>query len=139
MPELTPGALSEAVIGHITGEGVANVNRALEVLANTVERQAKINASNGSHKKGDPTPATPGHGPAVVTGNLRRSITHETAYEGVDLVKRIGVARTAEYGRYLETGLRNGSTFPFLQPAFRFVVDTVAPGVWAAYMRFTRR
>ena len=67
-----------------------------------VESQAKLNAS------GRP-------GPRVRTGRLRSSITHEVTTDGQGLVARVGT--NVEYGYYLETGLRNGRTYPFLVPA----------------------
>ena len=56
-----------------------------------------------------------GRGPRVRTGRLRSSITYEIVTEGVGLVGRYGTA--VPYGYWLETGLRNGVTYPFLRPA----------------------
>lgn len=71
---------------------------------------AKINAT-GAPVAGAKNPA--GRGPRVRTGRLRSSITHEIV--SPPLVGRYGTA--VPYGFYLETGLVNGATYPFLVPA----------------------
>jgi phage gpG-like protein len=80
------------------GEIARDLNR----RAFNVENQAKVNAS------GRP-------GPRVRTGRLRSSITHEVLVDEKGLVARVGT--NVEYGYYLETGLRNGVTYKFLEPA----------------------
>jgi hypothetical protein len=136
--ELEPGVFA-MLMGRIDIAGVRNAGKALTAVAYVIEKQAKINASTGSHRYGTPTPAWPGTGPAVVSGNLRRSITHtRVARVATGWEILIGTAggfyppypyrsrsggppkRTAssKYGLYLEkTGLRNGVTYPFLKPA----------------------
>ena len=78
------------------------IGRDLSRRAINVESQAKVNAS------GRP-------GPRVDTGRLRSSITHEVVVDANGLVARIGT--NVEYARPLETGLRNGARYPFLEPA----------------------
>jgi hypothetical protein len=56
-----------------------------------------------------------GRGPRVRTGRLRSSLTYEITHEGVGLIGRYGT--NVPYGFWLETGLRDGSTYPFLRPA----------------------
>lgn len=56
-----------------------------------------------------------GRGPRVRSGRLRSSIAYEITETPVGLIGRYGT--NVEYGRYLETGLRNGATYPFLRPA----------------------
>jgi hypothetical protein len=56
-----------------------------------------------------------GRGPRVRTGRLRSSLTYEITHDGVGLVGRYGT--NVFYGFFLETGLKNGRTFPFLRPA----------------------
>lgn len=115
---------------------------ALTELALVVEKQAKINASSGAHKYGTKTPARPGTGPAVISGTLRRAITHTpvtfTGGEfscfvgmGVGFYPKYGglTSRTPanKYAMYLEkTGLRNGARYPFLIPAFKFAMGVPA-------------
>lgn len=151
--QVKPGVF-EAVFAAIGEQAKSKGRLALEPLALAIERQAKINASAGSHKYGTPTPASPGSGPAVISGNLRRSITHSpitqiapghwqtkvgTAvgfYPGYGGTKRTPANK---YGFYLEHGLRNGAKYPFLVPAFRHVTTVGArviygraygPGTW---------
>ena len=73
---------------------------------------AKVYAS------GAPTPLAnnrEGRGPRVRTGRLRSSIAYEIVTEAQGLVGRYGT--NVFYGFWLETGLRDGSTYPFLVPA----------------------
>lgn len=60
-----------------------------------------------------------GRGPRVRTGRLRSSIAHEVEATPTGLVGRYG--SNVPYAYYLETGLRNGSTYPFLLPALSAV------------------
>lgn len=71
---------------------------------------AKINAT-GAPVSGANNPQ--GRGPNVVSGRLRSSVTHELV--GPPLVGRYGT--NVPYGYWLETGLVNGATYPFLVPA----------------------
>lgn len=67
---------------------------------------------------GAPTPLATnreGRGPRVRTGRLRSSIAYEITSESVGLIGRYGT--NVFYGFWLETGLRNGVTYPFLRPA----------------------
>ena len=72
---MKPGAFT-AVFEALAWQGETKGPRALTMLAGVIEKQAKINASAGAHRYGTPTPARPGTGPAVISGNLRRSLTH---------------------------------------------------------------
>lgn len=141
--ELNPGTL-RAVFARVEGELIARGRMALEPLALVIERQAKINAANGSHRYGTPSPASPGLGPAIISGTLRRSITHSpitmvgAGWEtkvgmGTGFFPPYGSRRTpsSKYAMYLETGLRNGARYPFLEPAFRFAIRTAAPIIFS--------
>lgn len=144
MAELRPGTFT-AIFAKLSEEGRIRGRIALEPVAKVIEKQARINASVGRHKYGTPTPARPGTGPAVISGTLRRSITHAPAVQkGTGWEMKVGTAvgftpnygggRTPanKYGYYLEHGLRNGSTYPFLVPAFNFAVKHVAPQIYRA-------
>lgn len=135
--EYKPGMFAE--MGFKLGaEADRRTRIALEPLANLVERQAKINASNGAHKLGTPTPARRGEGPAVISGNLRRSITHSPITKVSDAWEtKVGTAigfpspygkntPASQYGLTLETILN----FPFLLPAFKFAVGVPAQGLY---------
>lgn len=150
--ELKPGVFT-VVFTQLRDAGVRNAGKGLTGLAYVVERQAKINVSTGSHRYGTHTPASPGAGPAVISGTLRRSITHDRVTRTADgWVTRVGPAvgfyppypyrsrsggpprRTPanEYGKYLETGLRGGATYPWLKPAAEFAARTAEPVIAAA-------
>ena len=88
------------------------VGRDLERRLINCVNLAKVYAS------GAPTPLATnphGRGPRVRTGRLRASITHEIVATPTGLIGRFGT--NVRYGYYLETGLRNGTTYPFLRPA----------------------
>lgn len=136
--ELRPGVMT-AVFARLAVEGNARTRVALEPLALAVEKQAKINARVGSHLYGTPTPAVPGTGPSVISGTLTRAITHSpirAIVDGWETYVGTGVGAFPPYGQpkvpankygyYLETGLRNGATYPFLEPAFKFVMGVPA-------------
>lgn len=130
-----------AVFARLAVEGNTRSRVALEPLALAVEKQAKINASSGSHPWGTPTPASPGTGPAIISGALRRSITHSPIRAiGDGWETRVGTGIGSyppyggagrqpanKYGYFLEVeGLRNGDRYPFLEPAFKFVMGVPA-------------
>lgn len=77
-----------------------------------VQNAAKLNAT-GRTVPGANNPQ--GRGPRVDTGRLRSSISFEVFVENGVVVCRIGT--NVYYGFLLETGLRNGATYPFLRPA----------------------
>lgn len=137
MTELRPGVFM-AGFARLSAEGEIKGRLGLEELAHAVEKQAKINASNGRHAYGTPTPARPGEGPARITGALVASVTHSTITKdpagwstkvgpALDAAPR-GRGRTPphKYGNYLETGLRNGETYPWLKPAAEFATKIAA-------------
>lgn len=151
--ELTPGVIAK-LFDQLAMQAAARGRTAVEALAIIIETQAKMNASTGSHRYGTPTPARPGSGPAIVSGALRRSITHTPAVlAGGTWTSTVGLAAgvfhphpphsrggkrhstrgptpVSKVGYYLETGLRNGTTYPFLVPAFRFGVTVAAPNIY---------
>lgn len=107
-----------------------------------VERETKSELSKNSHRRGTPSPAGPGEPPALVTGNLRRSIS----VTGPD-PKGVGtwegrVGPTAVYGRIQELGGRTGRSHavnlpprPYLQPTIERLHDDIARifyEAWAA-------
>lgn len=147
MAELRPGVFTRLFAG-IAAEGQERARVVLTGVAQAIERQAKINSSSGAHRYGTPTPATPGSGPAVISGTLRRALSHSPImWTGGGWETRVGTAvgfappygrrkvPANLYGKYLETGLRNGSTYPFLKPAFDFGVKIVAPQLYRAVFR----
>ena len=144
MPELAPGVIGQ-LIGRAMVAAQLHTRDGLEDLAYRVAAQARTNASTGHHAHGTPTPARPGTGPAIISGTLVTSITHTPPVTlGTDWMCRVGPQpgryppydhhrRTASsiYGKYLETGLRNGTRYPWLEPAGR-IGHVVAPVVFRA-------
>lgn len=141
--ELAPGLIA-ALFERLGLEAHAAVAEAMIPLALAVERQAKINASSGEHALRTRTPASPGSGPARISGTLARSITHSevTPTVGGWQVK-VGTAAglyayynrhtpSSKYGYYLETGLRNGTKYPWLGPAVHMVGEISIYTIFAA-------
>jgi hypothetical protein len=88
------------------------VARDLGRRAVRVQNAAKLNAT-GRTVAGANNPG--GRGPRVDTNNLRSSIAWDVRRDSEGIFARVGT--NVEYGYYLETGLRNGATYPFLKPA----------------------
>lgn len=147
--ELVPGVFT-ALFTRIAAQTQMATRQGLTVTAAAVAHQAQTNASTGSHAYGTPTPARPGTGPAKISGTLVNSIAYSTPLpQGVDWVCRIGprvgmypayVGRTSKtpsslYGGYLETGLRNGVTYPWLRPAANIVPIAATTAFAAAFAR----
>jgi hypothetical protein len=148
MPKLEPGVFTE-IFDAVAAEAQVRSQRAVTMMTLVTERQAKINASNGSHAVNTPTPAIPGQGPAVVSGTLRRTISHTptVAFLG-GYTAMVGMvpgfwppyafpkhhykphpkppADSAKYAFYLETG-DWGRTYPFMGPALEFCRAVAAP------------
>lgn len=111
--ELRPGEL-RSILRSVDKAGVDFAQRSTEELGQQTERQAKLNANTGAHRKGERTSARKGAGPNVVTGNLRRNITHtHAAKEARGWFVKVGVATAARYARFVEVNL----DYPFLLPA----------------------
>jgi hypothetical protein len=138
--EMTPGAF-DALFAKAASVTQMNTRRGLQETAAAVAHQAQINVSTGSHAYGTPTPAQPGTGPATISETLKRSIAYSLPLpQGIDWVSRIGArsgmypaygGRTSKtpssrYGYYLETALRNGTTYPWLLPAAK-IAAVAAP------------
>lgn len=142
MLELKPGWTT--VLDRIVQQGVVQAGAALLLVAEAVEREARAKASNGQHAYGTPTPASPGQGPAEISGTLKDSIGHTTPVKdllGWEMKVGPRTGFTPPYGRnptpadrygyYLETGLRNGDTYPWLKPA----VESVRPEAGPVFAR----
>lgn len=125
---------------HISTEASRKGFRVLTKVAVATERQAKLNLSYAPHKRGTPTPAVPGKGPGLISGTLRRAVTHTTPTPAglLSWTAKVGLATgfTAPYGktsaavvgRILEKdGDRAGNKYPFLEPAAKFVHRIAAP------------
>lgn len=149
--QIRPGVFAD-LFAQVTRAAAEKTRKTMTAVALVAETQAKINASTGAHRYGTPTPASPGAGPAVVSGTLRRSITHQPVIATADgFAALVGAApgfyppypkhsrgggppkrtMSSRYGYYLETGLRNGATYPWLEPACRHAMGTPAVTLFA--------
>jgi phage gpG-like protein len=98
-----------------------------------LEREIKTTLATSSHRRGTPTPSSPGEPPSLITGTLRRSVT-------VLGPVPLGLGRwsaeigpTAVYARVQELGGptgRGGATVlparPFVQPSYERLAATGA-------------
>jgi len=89
-----------------------------------IERQAKLNASNGTRVREGNKIIPPRHigpsgqGPNVITGNLRRSIKTSVRYGFGTYIAIVGASM--EYARAVEMGSprwKSGVKYPYLEPA----------------------
>jgi hypothetical protein len=131
MPELEPGMLRE-ILARLAEIGVQRARTGLEELGAAVQAQARITAHNGEHAWGTPTPASPGEGPAKISGTLLDSIGQDPVLPSAEgWSVRVGPRKgyyppysarwrsrvdSSRYGYYLETG-DHGITYPWLGPA----------------------
>ena len=100
------------------------------------EAAASIEAIAKDHASGRP-------GPEVVTGTLRRGITHDPIQPWGVGGWRTKVGPTVIYSRRIELGFHgtdsrgrhyNARGYPYFEPAFRSVAATL-PRIWRLHMR----
>ena len=146
--ELLPGVFTE-LFGELAGSIETRIPVALDTVARMVEDEAKKNASNGTHPYRTRTPASPGSGPAQISGTLVGSITHSTPEPGltggwsVKIGTQTGAyppyrtkTPSSMYGYYLEVpgAGRSRVRYPFLKPAFHKVAEAQARVVFMAVL-----
>lgn len=93
--ELRPGVLS-GLLEQIKQETLRRHRAAFGAAVEFAEARMKMHAGEGgAHRYGTPTPASRGRGPAVISGDLRRSIM-ATPIEGMggDLRAKVGPSNT---------------------------------------------
>ena len=91
--------------------------------AHLIEAETKKALTTYSHPKGTPTPSPPGRPPAIVTGQLRRSIKVEGPTRAGVATYQAKIGPTAIYGRIQELGGMTGRGHktrlpprPYLEP-----------------------
>lgn len=122
-----------ADIAQMATNGVQNFERGMQQCALMVEAAMKVEAgAGGAHPYGQGRGGVGGP-PAVVTGDLRRSVTHQQVGpewrvgpadipHSVHPTKKPSRAKShatcGEIGMYLEGGMEGGGPpYPFVQPA----------------------
>ena len=91
---------------------------ALGMTGLALERQAKLNANTGVHRRGTPRIAGTGPGPNRITGALMGSIQTKLVQGFGNYVAIVGP--TVEYARAVELGSprwKSGVKYPYLFPA----------------------
>jgi hypothetical protein len=141
---LEPGVFT-ATFTRLAARSQVTGAAAMTSLALAIERQAKLDLGRSSHPRGTKTTASRGGPPALVSGTLRRAVTHSRpAVTAAGVEVRVGVAagvyppypkrgtRTpaSKYGLYLETG-----HYPWLVPAFHKVTGAGGVAQIARYFR----
>jgi hypothetical protein len=134
----------QAAFTKVNAQAEATARSIVTKAAAMVEKEAKGNFE-GAHAKGDPHVG--GDKPNVVTGNLRRSITHTRVTRFGPFGYSSKVGPTAIYGRRVELGGTSsgwgGSTvttrpFPYFEPAVkasRAKFEALAAAEWAGFLR----
>jgi len=112
----------ERALDELFGSPRGDAGKYLAKLCIRVESRAKRGMSPGGSGKKH-VPSAPGSPPAVDTGRLRASITHELGDDSGDLVGRVGTNVT--YAKHLELGTSEMAARPFLRPA----LDAVRGGL----------
>lgn len=92
------------------------VGRDLGKRAIRVTNEARLNATGRPVEYAN---NPEGRGPKVDRGRLRSSIGWRIGNDSEGLYADIGT--NVPYGYWLETGLRNGRTYPFLRPALSVI------------------
>ena len=124
-------ALTAAVARLDAATRVATV-----AAASLAEAATKDQLRKSSHQRGTPTPADPGQPPALVSGNLMRSIAVKGPSGGGGLYTA-AIGPTAVYGRIQELGGATGRNHatnlpprPYVEPARK----QVEPAIEATYI-----
>ncbi|QQS25153.1 MAG: HK97 gp10 family phage protein [Actinomycetota bacterium] len=112
--------LDEAGLRQMFESPQGPLGKYLTKVAVRIDREAKQSMKGGSgrtYRRGKVThrASAPGQPPAVDTGRLRSSITHELGAKGPVLVARVGTNVT--YAKHLELGTSKMRPRPFLRPA----------------------
>lgn len=126
---VTGGSSLRAALRGLTDATDAATKAATAAGAALIETETKRALSRYSHPKGTPTTSPRGEPPAIVSGQLRRSIkvVGPRAIGGGTYEAQIGP--TAVYGRIQELGgpIWTGATLPprpYLAPTVRTLVDS---------------
>lgn len=89
----------------------------IKLMSLEVVRTAK-DSMRQAHQPNTPTPAIKGNPPAVITGNLKRSIKYNTARVGFgSYIAQVGP--TMIYGRRVELPEPAGFNYPYMATAAR--------------------
>lgn len=121
--------------------------RGTNAAAALVDKTTKAKLALKTHRRGEPTNSAPGEPPALVSGQLRRSVLIVPAEPmgATAWVARVGptavYARIQELGGQLGANPRHGMwrrgtegslpARPYLEPAVRELIDSGA--LWAAF------
>ena len=93
-----------AAVDMKTDQMRAATMKATAKALHLIEKRAKENLGLLTHRLGTPTPSGPGEPPALITGNLRRSITVAGPVTLTPNTWSGQVGPTAVYGRIQELG-----------------------------------
>lgn len=152
-----------AILAEVAAHSEERFDSAIRNVALRVEAEMKARVrEGGAHQYGTKTPATPGGGPAVISGQLARSITHQRVpggyrigpadipHTGYSTRRRVisagprggkrkggfgskGNATAGQIGEWLENGGRYGVAYPFVEPAKNAVVGEIEAMIAAEF------
>jgi hypothetical protein len=145
MGELRPGAFTR-IFAEVQREGQLKSRRVLTQLALGRRTPSQDQRLGWCPQAGHEDPGEPGsragrhlrHIAALahpLAGRLHRGGWETKVGTAVGFTPPYGRTRANKYGLFLETGLKNGATYPFLKPAFDFGVRVVAPQLYQSVFR----
>lgn len=119
----------QAAFTALQAKQAAATRTALSKSLSLIERTTKELLTTSTHRPGEPTLSMPGEPPALVSGDLRRSVK-QSPIESIGPTRFSGdVGPTIEYGRIQELGGQTRRSIlpsrPYLKPAF----DEVLPEI----------
>lgn len=137
----------KAALDRAVADAYKSGQRGANAAAALVEKTTKDKLRQKTHRRGTPTPSRPGEPPALVSGQLRRSVLIVPAQPTGKTAWTAKVGPTAVYARIQELGgqlaynprhgmWRKGQegslpARPFLEPSVQELIDSGA--LWAAF------
>jgi len=114
---------------YVKDKMLAGMERASAWLEGTVKRSFKLGTGR-KYRRGRKyhIASAPGQPPAVDTGRLRASITHEVCKESNQIIGLVGT--NVEYAPHLEFGTNKMAARPFLRPALFNNIPEIKRQLW---------
>lgn len=123
---VTGGSQLRGAMRAMSDAAEAATRKATATGAHLIEAEIKKALKQNTHQRGTPTPSQPGQPPALVSGQLRRSVKVEGPSRLAPGVYQARIGPTAVYGRIQELGGMAGQGRGTRLPARPYVAPSVA-------------